>query len=198
MKCENCPYPSSSVCRGKGVETCTVSREELQEQIKKVLIKLYEKDSYLIMNRVNEVCIEAHFGRYFFDAFQQRYEGHDMDTEYNRSGDWAKYYEISEDEKKKYAKPDMIIHKRGCNKHNFVCIEFKGWWNLSEEGAKNDEKKLIAFTRNEVWLLGEDRKYCYKYKYGIRLNLGISLVEFKWFINGEYRGEYDYIWQCRV
>lgn len=191
-KCENCPYPSNDICRGETIEKCNVCREELQEHIKLALAELYNKDFYLIENSVNEVCIVAHFWRYFFNSFQQRYAGYDMDIEYNRNGMWAKYYGLSDEKQRKYAKPDMIIHKRGCNAHNFVCIEFKGEWNTEENGNLNDEEKLVAFTKQAILLTYDGKKYSYKYNYGIRLKLYRDKVEFKWFEGGEHKTEYDY------
>lgn len=188
-KCDNCPYPSSCVCVGRNIEKCTVSKKELKKQIEQVLDRLYENDFYLIDNEVNEVCIVAHFWRYFFEMFGDKYINLNMDIEYNRNGKWAKYYGMSEEEQKVYAKPDMIIHKRGCNKHNFLCIEFKGYWNRQEKGNEHDEEKLIAFTKQKTLFKGDGRKYSYRYGYGIKLKMERDKVEFNWYENGEYVNE---------
>lgn len=187
--CENCPNPRGEDCVGIKIEECHITKEQLKEQIKEILRELYEKDYYLIQNEVNEVCIVAHFWRYFFNKFQTEYDGFDMDTEYNRNGQWAKYYGITE-RQKKYAKPDMIIHKRGCNYHNFLIIEFKGEWNPEDFRNENDDKKLVAFTSQNILLNYDEKRFSYRYSYGVRIKLYKNSVGFKWFEKGQKIEEY--------
>lgn len=191
-KCKNCPYPQRMECVGECIEKCTITKEDLEEQIREIISELYENDYYLIQNEVNEVCIVANFWRYFFNKFQNQYDNLDMDMEYNRNGKWAKYYGMTEEGRRLYAKPDMIIHKRGCNYHNFLCIEFKGYWNAEDE---NDDKKLRAFTNQDILLDYDGKRYSYRYTYGIRLRLYDDRVEFKWFEKGQHVEKYDATWK---
>lgn len=190
-KCQNCPYPERTKCVGGDIKKCNITREQLKRQIKEVLNEIYEEEYYLIENKVNEVCIVAHFWRYFLNKYQAKYEDFDMDAEYNRNGKWAKYYGMTEEHQKLYAKPDMVIHKRGCNYHNFLCIEFKGYWNT--ENARNDEQKLKAFTNQEVLLDYDGKKYSYNYSYGIRLKLYKDKVKGTWFENGRHVEQHDFM-----
>ena len=126
-KCRNCPYPDS-LCTSLRMKVCDVDMEELKKQINTVLDILYTNDYYLIEQKVNEVCLSTHFWHYFKLNFTTKYPGYNIDPEYNRNGEKCKYFEKDTDSNYYSAKPDMIIHRRGCNRYNFAYFEFKGHW----------------------------------------------------------------------
>ncbi|MDY3792633.1 MAG: hypothetical protein SOZ56_09190, partial [Oscillospiraceae bacterium] len=104
---------------------------------------------YLIEQKVNEVCLSTHFWHYFKLNFTTKYPGYNIDPEYNKNGDKCKYFEKDTDSNYYSAKPDMIIHRRGCNRYNFAYVEFKGHWYNKKQGEENDKKKLEAFTSSK-------------------------------------------------
>jgi hypothetical protein len=75
-----------------------------------------------------------------------------------------KYYSIQ------YARPDFIIHRRNCNKHNLVVIEFKPYWG-DEHRYENDFAKLQALTSSESQFCRDGIVRCYKYTYGVHVVL---------------------------
>lgn len=190
MKCTNCPYPENTECIGESINECKVTPEQLKRQIEETLKELYEKDKYLIDVKANEVCITSRFWYYFLSRYAEVYGALDIDIEYNRNGEHAKWY-IDKDGDKHYAKPDMIIHKRGCNIHNFVCIEFKGYWNQEIE---KDGKKLRAFTSDTEYFEYKGILYAYKYAYGLSIKLFPNGACVEWFENGKHKQDCDFIW----
>lgn len=183
IKCSNCPR-NDGTCIGEQQE-CTVSKEELTEQIVETLKSLYSNEKELIEVAVNEICISAYFWHYFKDKYQQIYHNMNIDLEYDRNNKNPKYY-LSDDLQLKKAKPDMLIHKRKCNKHNFAYFELKK--NTRE--ISHDYEKLRAFTSDNLVDGREMWRYVYKYRYGlsILLDLENDKVVIKWFEKGDYAG----------
>ena len=142
-------------------------------------------DYYLIENEVNEVCISLRFSTYFYILFSNSYIGYDIDSEYNRNGDGPKYYYNPNDKKNHIAKPDMIIHIRGCNKFNFAYFEFKGFWSKSKADDENDENKLKAFTSQSNLPSYIDDSYLYQFIHGIKIKLFPDYADITWYTNGE-------------
>jgi hypothetical protein len=135
---------------------------------------LYENDKYLLEVKANEVCISSRFYAYFEQLFRKKYANLNIDPEYNRNGETSKYYEEYNNKKEhRYAKPDMIIHKRNCNFHNKVYIEFKPYWN---DDTSQDYKKLSAFTSPYGIFIYKGISYSYKYEYGVSILLNLERV----------------------
>ena len=176
-RCANCPFPEYA-CIGEQV-LCKVDKAVLKTQILSVLKDLYKKDLYLLEVQANEVCISTHFWYYFKQRYDSVYTHMNIDPEYNRNGIDPKEYYVLTGEVCHYAKPDMIIHKRGCNRHNFAYFEFK----TRETNIDHDYEKLKAFTSFKE--TNRDlSKYIYKYQYGISVFLNSQCVVLKWFEDG--------------
>ena len=190
--CNNCPYDIEVYCSKRNIPKCNVTREELQEQLIQAIRELYEKDYYLIEKGLYETCVVAHILRYFTNKYFQDYSEYSIDMEYSKNGNSPKNYlppgeQYTNRREMPLARPDMIIHNRGCNYHNFVYIEFKGWWNNRNSGQYDDENKLKIFTDQN-----DSSEFAYKFVYGISIKLNKKGVRFKWFKDGEYIPEWDY------
>ena len=136
--------------------------EELKNAIHSCLDKLYENDSYLIMNsvdtepkHVSERSIVFRFGVYFENFVREQLSEYNLDSEYNRNKADIKLLPSWEDG----CYPDIIVHKRGNNDNNLLVIEFKTWWNSDQS---NDCQKIIEFCSTDT----------YQYKYGMTILLG--------------------------
>lgn len=118
---------------------------------------LYHNDQYLIHHgedyHVSERSITHKLGAYL----AMHIGDYDVDCEYNRAGDIRKEIKLG-----KGIIPDIIIHKRGTDRNNFVAIEVKPWWNAN---IKADIKKLKKLTKLN------NRDSNVKYKYGISLTI---------------------------
>lgn len=183
IRCKNCPQLKKQwKCVGN-FERNNFTREEIRNDITKALKLLYKNDIYLLKVRANEVCISTHFFTYFDRLFSKRYINLNIDPEYSRNGETAKFYEVDKKSKEKYhyAKPDMIIHKRNCNFHNIVYIEFKPYWNTQ---INEDYNKLSAFTNPNELFFYKDISYSYSYKYGTSIILDLKKVYLNWFKDG--------------
>ena len=178
-KCDNCPHPQDDICVGN-FDVRHFTKEEVIADIIAALKKLYKKDKELIERNINEWCISARFYAYFEQLRQRKYPNLNIDPEYNKNGVRPKCYGLQED-RDTYAVPDVIIHKRNCNKHNNVYIEFKYLGNHPEA----DFFKLRNFTSNQ-WLPcvdGGDTKYAYQHGFSIAFD--VNNVKFFYFTNGK-------------
>lgn len=190
-RCLNCPNPKLQ-CQSITMSKYQISKEELYKQICEALQQLYSENSYLIEHKVNEVCLSSHFWFYFKMKFSDIYNEYNIDPEYNKNGENPKYYYDATGCEIHIAKPDMVIHKRGCNKNNFAYFEFKTSWSTDKSGNHKDIKKLKAFTStNEVFrYIG--KLYSYNYLYGIHIRLCRDKAEIFWYSNGEYESENEW------
>lgn len=163
--CDTCPH-SGSGCMGK-IEECDVGEEELKMQILSSLQMLYKENQHLITSGVYEACLSAHFWFYFKTMYQNKYGTNlNIDAEYDRDGF---------DEKmamEQGARPDMIIHRRNCNRYNFACFEFK----KRGQTVGKDVRKIKEF-------IGDEGRY--RYRHGISISLGESDVRIKWYQPGK-------------
>lgn len=124
--------------------------------IDEALDKLYNHDSYLINNKVNERSIVFRFGYYFQCLLNESpFCDYNMDCEYNKNHSNPKRTVNF----KKGTYPDIILHKRGGNDANLSLIEFKTWWNKNNSV---DIKKIKDFT---------DQNGEYKYAMGLSIIL---------------------------
>ena len=179
-KCDNCPQRRNWACVG-GFEDISISIGELECDLISALKILYDRDYYLLEAEVNEVCITSHFFHYFASRFAEKYRQYDIDAEYSKCGEKPKYYKVKKYTRPKYARPDFLIHKRNCNNHNLLYIEFKPHWN---DDTSDDYEKIKDFVSNDI--LGEcgGIRISYRYKFGVSILLGLKYVYFVWFTNG--------------
>ena len=122
--------------------------ESFYDALKIALDMLFYKDQYLICNEtdkhVSELSISHKLGHYLSLSIDE----YEVDCEYNR--DLADPKKNKADE---LIRPDIIVHRRGCNSSNFVVIEVKPWWN---DNVDEDIKKLAEMTE-------ENGKFEYDY-----------------------------------
>lgn len=183
-QCKNCPNPDSH-CLYPSITECNITEEELKNQIYETLNILYSSDYYLIEKCVNEVCISSYFWYYFKSKFSKEYTEYNIDPEYNRNGESCKFFAIENDPERSKAIPDIIIHKRGCNKYNFAYFEFKAHWNKDKSGKDNDIKKLKAFTSSQNMFIFEKKEFSYHFTHGIYIQLSSEYAELTWYADGK-------------
>lgn len=121
------------------------------------LERIYAKDYTLIENAVNERAIVFKFGLYFHELLKgSSFEEFDLDCEYNRNmGEPKRTVSFPTG-----VIPDVLLHRRNCNEHNVLVVEFKGYWNRDER--EKDIQKLMDFT---------DQEDTYKYGLGVLIEL---------------------------
>ncbi|MEW6526350.1 MAG: hypothetical protein AB1444_06755 [Spirochaetota bacterium] len=113
---------------------------QLKSAIETALDLVYEKDIYLIENKVHERSIVNRFSIYFQQILDEtEFAAYHLDFEYNKNH--ANPKRTVNFEQGTY--PDIILHRRGSNDANVLIIEFKTWWDNNTE---IDIKKLKDFT----------------------------------------------------
>ena len=157
------------------------------EKFLKAIQCFLENEKFLLNNDFNERTITHKLSEYL----QREYSEYNVDWEYNRmpNGVMNREYVIKklnlqieninlDDTEAKTVFPDMIVHKRGKNKHNFLVIEVKKESNpATQDKDENfkDFKKLRAFTAK------------LKYKYSVYLELGKNEITAMQFFEGGER-----------
>jgi len=122
---------------------------ELKEAVRRInhcISNLYSYDQDLFERNNYEVTISTKLAQYLFVEFRE----YDVDCEYDKHKNKPKRL-LDLD---RNIRPDIIIHKRGKDDNNLICIELK----KSNLNKKEDTKKLKALTK----VSGD-----YKYKLGI-------------------------------
>jgi hypothetical protein len=113
--------------------------------------RMIDYDMYLLEKNVHEQTIGHRIAVYMEDYFPEE----NIDCEYNKNGDLSKTIDDIV-----INKPDIIVHRRGLNSHNTLCIEIKK--GISTIG-KGDLRKLKGLT-----------KYVGIYRYTLGIFLEIS------------------------
>jgi hypothetical protein len=113
----------------------------LDELLECAFDELYKNDQYLLKHVVHERSIVFRFGHYLQNLMDGtgKFQGYDLDFEYNRNGRKPKRIPSHP---RNGAFPDLIIHRRGSNKHNLLVMEFKPPWDTE---TSDDCKKLQQF-----------------------------------------------------
>jgi DNA-directed RNA polymerase specialized sigma54-like protein len=127
--------------------------EEIKKIITKALETLYIDDAIIIDRSTKEECINHRLAIALDKALvKTAHKGLNVDVEYNRN--FTKNNEsifdkrsyppktIKIGEEVKVIIPDIIIHKRGSNKDNLLCIEAKKEYTATSE--QKDYKKIIG------------------------------------------------------
>ncbi|WDF46229.1 hypothetical protein PQ459_15125 [Chryseobacterium sp. KACC 21268] len=163
------------------------SIEEIKVKLEKSLKTLYTQEKYLLENSANERSLTHKLAEYL----QIEFPNYDVDCEYNIDIDsqnkrkkWIsakvkekiekilqqikdnispQNYDITNEVNKLSVNfyPDIIVHKRGCNKFNLLIIEAK-----KDFDDDFDEQKLIAFTKSNLEYQGEN---IYNYTLGAKI-----------------------------
>ena len=135
-----------------------IDNERIRESIKRALDTFWERDSYLLEHDVNEVTITHKLGCYL----QNNFEDFDVDNEYNRDLDDPKRFPSGT------IKPDIIVHKRGTNEHNFLAIEVK---KSNNPGTNEDLTKIKKYIFGSL-------RYDYALYMEFDIGLGIGYENF--------------------
>jgi hypothetical protein len=151
--------------------------EEIREDLLIAINEFYVNDFELLLREVNEVCITSHIFHYFAMKFSEKYCGYNIDPEYNRNGFGCKYY--YEDH---YAKPDLIIHRRNCNKYNLLYAEFKTH-RLQHDA--HDQEKILRFISDEFGQENGKKVKPYRFRFGVSVLLNQNSVDLLWYKSGQ-------------
>ncbi len=150
---------------------------KLKILVEESLNRLYKDDRYLICHtpfnsgeengnhHVGERAIMFHLAHYMLELMRCDvfFDDYSLDCEYNRNIDDVKRLGLSGNG----AYPDIIIHKRGSNNHNWAVFEIKTYWNTDQS---HDKEKVEEFVSPKG-------QYCYKHGVLIRLEKERSKVD---------------------
>ncbi len=168
--------------------------KEVENKLEIALNVLRANDGFLLQHNVSERSIAHKFAQYLTLLFP----GYDVDCEYNsnveaHSGkkyirllkdNAAHYGLLREDEKDaeivyRNVFPDIIVHKRGLNKHNLLIIEIKK--SSSSISCDYDIEKIRRYT-------SPDYHNTLNYSFGVLVYLGVAdklgSDRIEWFQNG--------------
>ena len=136
-----------------------IIKTEVEDEIKKQLKECH----------VGERAIVFRFAHYLQIEISEihKYSMYNLDCEYNRNKTDLKRTSSFPNG----AFPDLIIHKRSKNDHNLLVMEFKTYWNNSQESIDKDFNKVKEF-------MGDP----YYYKYGLVVIIGRKLSELKFLV----------------
>lgn len=142
--------------------------EDVKRKIMNCVHYIYTHDSDLFTRNNYELTISTKLAQYLFNEFRE----YDVDCEYNKHISDVKYSkDIGHN-----IRPDIVIHKRGNDDINLVCIEIKKV--QSHEPRDYDQEKIISLTKKT----GD-----YKYEIGVLIDFSpdITQLAVKYFIDGE-------------
>lgn len=178
MKCLNCPWSEEVECHGKDEPEYNFEKDKIEKIVEDAFEAFVKEDYYLVTHEINEVAIVAGFYFHIRQLIQQSYPKLNVDIEYDKNVDTRKKYG---DEY--YARPDLIIHKRGCNKYNVLYMEFK----KRNNGRRDvDFKKLEEFTKKQEQSIKiRNGKFAYRYRYGMFIEIEENGFNITWYINGK-------------
>jgi len=146
------------------------------------LRRLYEVDSHLLAQDVNERSITHRLATHLRERFPEDW---DVDCEYNRNGAERKRLPIdpvqvsSDDTTGKTVYPDIIVHHRGQTGRdaNLLVVEAKKAW--AGGSFDDDRNKLVAFGCSEDFL----------YQFGAFLVLDRNCCQVQWYREGVAAGD---------
>lgn len=178
MKCDNCPWSEINECYGKDVPEYKFKKDELEEIVKEAFKNFVNEDYYLVIHELNEIAIVAGFYFHIRRLIQIKYPELNVDIEYDKSGNNRKRYDNGH-----CARPDLIIHKRGCSKYNVLFMEFKKRGNQSRRIT--DYIKLKEFTKQKnSKIKNKVERYDYQYQYGMFIEIDDKGFDITWYIDG--------------
>ena len=126
---------------------------KIEENVDSAISDLFETDSYLLNVDANERSITHRFACYL----DKRFEGWDVDCEYNRDEDVTKRinHRIDrippDDAHSDIVLPDIIVHRRGSS-DNLLVIEVKK--STSQVSPDADLDRLYAFKQHLGYRFG--------------------------------------------
>ncbi len=139
---------------------------ELHAKVEMALRKFFHKDRDLLCRDANERSITHKIAEYL----QRQFDGLKVDGEYNRHGELPK-----KDDCNQIVIPDIIVHKRGCDRSNALVVEVKKS-NVTDASRDEDKRRLCAFTKPKP-----EGKYGYRFglflEFGVRDQSGLKHAE---------------------
>ena len=158
-----------------------IPKEILINGIITALDRLYENDSYLIINKPfvhkenpSEEGLIFRFGIYL-QAYMDNetfLQGYHLDMEYNRIQDAKK----TQSSFKHASYPDLIIHERGSNDYNLLIMECTTWWDSDVYLKQQDILRIKELTQHSC-----NHHFAIGSYIAFEKNRSIQ----KWFINGK-------------
>ncbi len=168
--------------------------KKVKNKLEIALNVLRANDRFLLQYNVSERSIAHKFAQYLTILFP----GYDVDCEYNRNveaDNGKKYIRLLKDNAAHYGLlpkdkkdveivyrnvfPDIIVHKRGSNKHNLLIIEIKK--SSSNISCDYDIEKLRRYT-------SPDNDNTLNYSFGVLVYLEVEdklrSDRIEWFQNG--------------
>lgn len=151
---------------------------KLIEMLKKAIEKVYEEKPKLFEFKGEELeGLEQAFtfrvGIYFHELLKaEDISDLYLDMEYTKEKNNSKTGGDGE-----IVRPDMVLHERHSHNRNLMLIEFKGWWNTSD-----DSEKLKMFT---------NPKEKYKYKLGVFVKIGTESSEYDYYRDGDIQSDFE-------
>lgn len=137
---------------------------EVRRKVKNALDKLYEKDNFLFIEGLHEMCINFRFAVYL----EQENFGDDyfVDCEYDKShsGNETSQKDLT---KKHGNRIDTVVTKRsGDGNDDLVCFEVKKW--DSKDNGNDDRAKLKVLIGQNKSVRGRE----FGYDYGFFIEFG--------------------------
>lgn len=138
--------------------------KEIKELLKLSLQDLYRLDRILLDRAIKEECINHRFAIYLENHFKKDNKKiFSVDVEYNRNVTFNELPHLvgfqpekmvfnkkiifSENENYKEVVPDIIIHERGSNRNNYLCLEAKKIYSSTKKRDK-DLYKLVGLLND--------------------------------------------------
>jgi hypothetical protein len=163
-----------------------IADETLKTLLGFALARFYKNDKEIIEKKGTEQASVARIFYYLQDAILHNEEFKELkylnlDSEYNKQGDESKIMGTHK------IRPDILVHKRGCNENNLFVLEFKTWSNTNKiekdgetiSASEWDKRKLKALTHPDG---------AYHYQLGAFVKLGKENSEITFFERGEEIG----------
>ena len=123
-----------------------MEEDEVNERLKRAVVRLAHEDRYLLEKDLSERCIAARLAMYMQDEFRD----HKVDVEYNRDGDTPKRLDLPEEcanyknrDGEALVVPDVVVHCRGSEGPNVLVLELKKVSN--PVGLDCDRERVLAF-----------------------------------------------------
>lgn len=129
----------------------TPDAEIVRRKVQNSIQRLFARDSYLMINNVNERSITHKWACYLQEEFPDWH----VDCEYNRNHELPKRIlsgnapHVGDDTEGRTVFPDVIVHVRGTDT-NLLVIEVKK--STSQESDEIDLEKLEAFRQELNYL----------------------------------------------
>lgn len=169
------------------------NKDLLLELLNIAINKCYTNDSCLISRCMERASVSRIFLYMYeliqFDCRFEIFKGYDLDCEYNKNGEQIKRTPRCLNG----TFPDIILHKRNCNKDNWLVVEFKsanGRFRYYDKiTPKTKDKKEKATDKDIDFIKLEDftNPTVYNYFLGVFVRLNMEGPKYQYFQSGQER-----------